>query len=116
MKNRIDFVTIVTALCVAGYVAVMLDYVMRANPQYGGNCRYCPGDADGDRFSRQTVGQGQPAAIATFPAVLNQLLTRRDITSLAAISNRCFALLKSGSLYRCRYHPTAARQPNQNMR
>ena len=27
MKHRIDFVTIVTALCVAGYVAVMLDYV-----------------------------------------------------------------------------------------
>ena len=27
MNNRIDFVTIVTALCVAGYVAVMLDYV-----------------------------------------------------------------------------------------
>ena len=27
MKNRIDFVTIVTALCVAGYVAVTLDYI-----------------------------------------------------------------------------------------
>ena len=27
MKNRIDFVTLVTAVCVAGYVAVMLDYV-----------------------------------------------------------------------------------------
>jgi hypothetical protein len=27
MKNRIDFVTLVTALCVAGYVAVMLDHV-----------------------------------------------------------------------------------------
>ncbi len=27
MKNRFDFVTLVTALCVAGYVAIMLDYV-----------------------------------------------------------------------------------------
>jgi hypothetical protein len=27
MKNRIDFVSVVTAICVAGYVAVMLDYV-----------------------------------------------------------------------------------------
>ena len=27
MKNRIDFVTLVTATCVAGYVAVMLDHV-----------------------------------------------------------------------------------------
>jgi hypothetical protein len=27
MKNRIDFVTVMTALCVAGYVAIMLDHV-----------------------------------------------------------------------------------------
>jgi len=27
MKNRFDFVTLATALCVAGYVAIMLDYV-----------------------------------------------------------------------------------------
>jgi hypothetical protein len=27
MKNRIDFVTIATAVCVAGYVAIMLDHV-----------------------------------------------------------------------------------------
>lgn len=27
MKSRIDFVTLVTATCVAGYVAVMLDHV-----------------------------------------------------------------------------------------
>ena len=36
MKNRIDFVTIVTALCVAGYVAVMLDYV--ADVDFGFSC------------------------------------------------------------------------------
>ena len=27
MKSRIDFVTLVTVTCVAGYVAVMLDHV-----------------------------------------------------------------------------------------
>lgn len=27
MKNRFDFVTLLTALCVAGYVAIMLGYV-----------------------------------------------------------------------------------------
>jgi hypothetical protein len=27
MKNRIDYITVVTAVCVAGYVAIMLDYV-----------------------------------------------------------------------------------------
>ena len=27
MKNRVDFLTIVTAICVAAYVAVMLDHV-----------------------------------------------------------------------------------------
>ena len=36
MKNRIDFVTIVTSLCVAGYVAVMLDYV--ADVDFGFSC------------------------------------------------------------------------------
>jgi hypothetical protein len=27
MKNRVDFLTIVTAICVAAYVAIMLDHV-----------------------------------------------------------------------------------------
>jgi len=36
MKNRIDFVTIATALCVAGYVAVMLDYI--ADVDFGFSC------------------------------------------------------------------------------
>src|SRR5579859_2507001 len=33
MKNRIDFVTIATATCVAAYVAIMLDHV--ANVDFG---------------------------------------------------------------------------------
>src|SRR2546429_9073379 len=72
---------------------------MRANPQYGGNCRYFSGGADGDRVSRPTGWEGQPAALAKFPAVFNQLFTRPDITSLAAISQRFFSLLEIGSLY-----------------
>ena len=27
MKNRVDFLTVVTAICVAAYVAIMLDHV-----------------------------------------------------------------------------------------
>jgi len=36
MKNGVDFLTIVTAICVAAYVAIMLDHV--ANVDLGFSC------------------------------------------------------------------------------
>jgi hypothetical protein len=36
MKNKFDFVTLVTALCVAGYVAIMLDYVADVHLGFSG--------------------------------------------------------------------------------
>jgi len=36
MTNRVDFLTIVTAICVAAYVAIMLDHV--ANVDLGFSC------------------------------------------------------------------------------
>ena len=36
MKNKFDFVTLVTALCVAGYVAIMLDYVANVDLGFSG--------------------------------------------------------------------------------
>jgi membrane-bound acyltransferase YfiQ involved in biofilm formation len=36
MTNRFDFVTLVTAICVAGYVAIMLEYVANAGLGYSG--------------------------------------------------------------------------------
>jgi len=36
MKNRIDYITVVTAVCVAGYVAIMLDYVADVDLGFSG--------------------------------------------------------------------------------
>jgi ABC-type nitrate/sulfonate/bicarbonate transport system permease component len=36
MTNRFDFVTFVTAICVAGYVAIMIEYVADAGLGYSG--------------------------------------------------------------------------------
>jgi hypothetical protein len=36
MKNRIDYITVVTAVCVAGYVAIMLDYVCDVDLGFSG--------------------------------------------------------------------------------
>jgi hypothetical protein len=36
MRNRIDYITVVTAVCVAGYAAIMLDYV--ADVDLGFSC------------------------------------------------------------------------------
>lgn len=34
MRNRFDFVTLVTAICVAGYVAILIEYVANAGLGY----------------------------------------------------------------------------------
>jgi len=39
MKNKFDFVTLVTALCVAGYVAIMLEYVANVDLGFSGEIR-----------------------------------------------------------------------------
>jgi hypothetical protein len=36
MKDRIDFVTLVTAFCVAGYVAIILNYVANVDLGFSG--------------------------------------------------------------------------------
>jgi hypothetical protein len=36
MKNRVDFLTIVTAICVAAYVAIMLDHVANVDLGFSG--------------------------------------------------------------------------------
>lgn len=36
MKNRVDFLTIVTAICVAAYVAIMLDHVADVDLGFSG--------------------------------------------------------------------------------
>ena len=64
MENRFDFITGVVAVCVAGYAAVMLDYV--AHDDLG--------------FSSAQIGQGAmiAAILLAVPLAINLLSARAN--------------------------------------